>query len=119
MAEEITYHNKDVMSKYLTEKFPKVSLSVYGLDTPRIKQLLPTNLPEVKVDELRLDNLFLFEDGTYAIIDYESSYKEGNKIKYLNYLTRVLQRYLGQPNLKLRMIVIYTADVKRRQVKES
>ncbi|MDD2981391.1 MAG: hypothetical protein PHN80_15670, partial [Hespellia sp.] len=42
-----------------------------------------------------------------------------NKIKYLNYLTRVLQRYLGQPNLKLRMIVIYTADVKRRQVKES
>ncbi|MDD2978378.1 MAG: hypothetical protein PHN80_00255 [Hespellia sp.] len=121
MAEErdITYHNKDVTSKVITEKFPKVSLSVYGLDTPRIKQLLPTNLPRIKVNELRLDNLFLFEDGTYAIIDYESTYEEKNKIKYLQYLTRVLQRYLGEPDLKLRMIVIYTADVKREDAKES
>lgn len=113
MKNEVTYHNKDVMSKVLAENFRNKPLSVYGLDVPLIKDVLPTNLPVVMANELRIDNLFLLEDGSVAIIDYESSYKREDKIKYLNYIVRVLERYRreGQPDIKLRMIVIYTADV--------
>ncbi len=107
---EITYHNKDVLSKIMAENFREKSLKVYGIDVPKIKQVLPTNLPAIHVNEMRIDNLFLLEDGSVAIIDYESSVKWENYLKYLNYIVRILERY-GQEAKHIRMIVIYTADV--------
>ncbi len=111
---EITYHNKDVLSKILAENFKDKSLKVYGIDVPRIKQILPTNLPEIQVNEMRLDNLFLLEDGSIAIIDYESDVKWENHLKYLNYIVRILERYKkDEMPKKIRMIVIYTADIEK------
>ncbi|MCI9169151.1 MAG: hypothetical protein HFH01_13475 [Dorea sp.] len=55
--QKITYHNKDVLSKILAENFKDKSLKVYGLDIPRMKQILPTNLPEIQVNKMRLGNL--------------------------------------------------------------
>lgn len=109
---KITYHNKDVLSKILAENFKDKPLRVYGLDLPRIKQVLPTNLPAIHVNEMRLDNLFLLEDDSISIIDYESSVKWESRLKYLNYIVRILERYKKDEIPKnLRMIVIYTADV--------
>ena len=78
---EITYHNKDVLSKILAENFKEKSLKVYGIDVPKIKQILPTNLPQIQVNEMRIDNLFLLEDGSIAIIDYESDVKWEDHLK--------------------------------------
>ena len=86
---EIAYQNKDVTSKVLAENFKGKTFRVYGLDLPEIEQVLPTNLPTVKANELRLDNLFMLADGTVAIVDYESDYDEADKVKYLNYLTGI------------------------------
>ena len=96
-------------------------MKVYGLDVPKIKMVLPTNLPEVEANELRIDNLFLLEDDTIAILDYESRYRKKSKIKYLNYVVRVLERYkkAGTLDVKLRMIVIYTADIEPKDVDSS
>lgn len=53
------------------------------------------------------------EDGTYAIVDYEAEFKKLNKIKYLNYITRVMEKYYKEDeNFNLRLVVIYTGDVK-------
>ena len=109
---DITYHNKDVLSKVMAENFKDKSLKVYGIDVPKIKQVLPTNLPEIQVNEMRIDNLFLLEDGSIAIIDYESSLKWENYLKYLNYVVRILERYKQEAKY-IRMIVIYTADVEQ------
>ena len=77
--------------------------------------MLPTNLPAVESNELRLDHLFLLEDGVIAIMDYESDYSLENFVKYLNYAARVLRRYERQKGLhklkRLKIIVVYTADV--------
>ncbi len=111
---DITYQNKDVMSKVMAENFKDKSLKVYGIDVPKIKQVLPTNLPEIQVNEMRIDNLFLLEDGSLAIIDYESTLKWENYLKYLNYIVRILERY-KQEAKQIRMIVIYTADVEQAE----
>ena len=52
----ITYQNKDVLSKILAENLKVKSLKVYGLDLPKITQVLPTNLPVVQANEMRIDN---------------------------------------------------------------
>ena len=115
----IVYQNKDVISKVLAESLMGKSLKVYGVDIPKIIKVLPTNLPEVSANELRLDNLFLLEDGSIAIIDYESEFKLINRNKYMDYIARVLKRYEleGIYDLNIRLIVIYTGDVQRKSVK--
>lgn len=115
---EIAYQNKDITSKVLAENFKGKSFRVYGLDLPEIKRVLPTNIPTIKANELRLDNLFELADGSVAIVDYESEYNKNDKVKYLNYLIGIANRYLKEQQEcpLLRMVVIYTGDITREQV---
>lgn len=115
---DIAYQNKDITSKFLAENLKGKTFSVYGLNLPEIKCVLPTNIPTVKANELRLDNLFELADHTVALVDYESDYDQLDKVKYLNYLTGIANRYRQERQAcpRVRMIVIYTGDIDRRQV---
>ncbi len=114
---DIAYQNKDITSKITGEAMVGRSLSPFGLPHIKVKGILPTNLPVIEANELRLDNLFVLEDEAVAIFDYESHYSRENFVKYINYAARVTKRYADQNRLdelkSLRIIVIYTADVKR------
>lgn len=113
MSEGIAYQNKDILFKILGQTYKEKSFAAYGIDLPPIRELLPTNLPKISANTKDIDNLFLLEDGTYAIVDYEAEFKKLNKIKYLNYITRVMEKYYKEDeNFDLRLIVIYTGDVK-------
>ena len=112
---EIAWQNKDVSSKSVAQEFKGKSLSVYGVDVPEIVSVEPTNLPAIEANELRLDNLFRFADGTYGIVDYESEYSDENYCKYLSYVARIVKRFYNEKKdfPILRLIIIYTGDVKR------
>ncbi len=112
---EISWQNKDITSKMMAAEFKGKTFSVYGLSLPDIVEVKPTNMPDIEANELRLDNLFYLADGSVAIVDYESEYRESNKLKYLSYIARVIKRiYNDYKEFKrLRIIVIYTADVVR------
>lgn len=113
MSEGIAYQNKDILFKILGQTYKEKSFAAYGIDLPPIRELLPTNLPKISANEKNIDNLFLLEDGTYAIVDYEAEFKKLNKIKYLNYIARVMEKYYKEDeNFNLRLVVIYTGDVK-------
>ena len=115
--EEIAYQNKDITSKVLAENFKGKTFRVYGLDLPEIREARPTDIPAIRANELRMDNLFELEDDTVAILDYESDYDKNDKVKYLNYLTGVANRYQKEKRgcPQLRMVVIYTGDISRGQ----
>ena len=119
----ITAQNKDVVSKWFGETMRNRSLSVYGVDVPKIVDVRPTNLPAIETNENRMDNLFLLEDGSYAILDYESDYRITNKIKYGGYALRLLRRLQKEGinilDAKIRIIIIYTADVRRMQTQDT
>lgn len=113
MSEGIAYQNKDILFKILGQTYKEKSFEAYGIDLPPIRELLPTNLPKISANEKDIDNLFLLEDGTYAIVDYEAEFKKLNKIKYLNYIARVMEKYYKEDeNFNLRLVIIYTGDVK-------
>ena len=114
----IAYQSKDIISKEFAESFKGKAFRVYGLNLPEIRAVLPTNIPAVRANELRLDNLFELADSTVAIVDYESKYRKKDMVKYLNYLTGIANRYLKEKKdcPTLRMIVIYTGDIERKNV---
>lgn len=80
MSDGIAYQNKDILLKILSEAYKEKSFAAYGIDLPPIKEVLPTNLPRISADEKAMDNLFLLEDDTYVIVDYESVYKRRIKL---------------------------------------
>lgn len=67
VADGIAQQNKDIIFKILSENYKNKSFSVYGLDLPPIKEVLPTNLPAVKLDEKCAGNVFLLENDTILI----------------------------------------------------
>lgn len=82
--------------------------------------VLPTNLPSIQANELRIDNLFLLEDDTFLLVDYESTYKHENKLKYLAYVLRILERYYKKygMNMQIRVLILYTADVTKKEASD-
>ena len=110
----ITHNFKDITSKFLAQLFKGDSLRTYGFQVPKVESLEPTELPAVMVNDLRVDNLFKFEDDTYALVDYECDYNIKDKFKYHNYLVRIASEYYNNTNkiINIRMLVIYSANVK-------
>lgn len=78
----------------------------------KVVDVRPTNIPIVQARELRMDNLFELEDGSVAILDYESEYKKTNFTKYGRYIMEVIDRYLkDEEEPDIHMMVLYTADI--------
>jgi len=111
LPDGIAYQNKDVLFKILSEHYKNKSFEVYGLDLPPIKEVLPTNLPAIQLDERRSDNIFLLEGNTILILEYESDASEKNLIKYGHYAFRVTEVYSKNILYKLVIVVIYTGDI--------
>ena len=112
----VSYQNKDITAKVLAEHFKGKSFEAFGLPhLPKVVGILPTNLPAIEANELKIDNVFVLEDGSWAIIDYESVYRKRNLMKYLGYVARLVRRMYNLHNrfFKIRIIIIYTADVRR------
>lgn len=111
----IAYQNKDIVSKFFGDRMKGKPLSLFHLKSDlKVVNARPTNIPIVQARELRMDNLFELEDGSVAILDYESKYKIENFTKYGRYIMEVLDRYIRegkQPNIH--MMVLYTADIER------
>lgn len=61
-----------------------------------------------------MNNLFELEDGSVAILDFESEYREVNFTKYGHYNMDVINRYFKEgKEPDIHMIVLYTADIEK------
>ena len=108
----IAHTNKDIISKTLGQHYKNKSFRVYGLDVPKIKQVLPTDYPVVAA-EYRGDGAFLLEDNSLLLQEFESWLSFQNFLKYLQYVLALL-KVLADEGIKVTNIiiaVIYTGDI--------
>ncbi|MCL2323950.1 MAG: transcriptional regulator, partial [Oscillospiraceae bacterium] len=77
-----------------------LSLKVYGIEAPKIKEMLPTNFPIVEVNENEADSVFLLEDDPILDVEYESNLLEENINKYLKYAYLLHRKYNNGKNIK-------------------
>jgi hypothetical protein len=83
-----------------------------GLDLPKIKKVLPTNLPRISATELRADGLFILEGDIILVLEYESTVKRDDFVKYLEYMLAVLKNYFEDEKITdIIVAVIYTGDI--------
>ncbi len=114
MEKEISYHSNDILMKSLSELYKNQVLKIYQLDYPKIKEVLPNNFPQIKVDERRADNVFLLEDESILLLEYETNSRIiENHLKYSEYVLRIVNRYYKEDNQikKVHVAVIYSSDI--------
>ena len=113
----IAYQNKDIVSKLFGNQMKGKPLSLFGLKSDlKVVDVKPTNIPIVQARELRMDNLFELEDGSIAILDYESEYKKENFANDGRYTMDVFERYLREgKEPDIHMMVLYTADIEKSE----
>lgn len=111
MPKDVAHQNKDILFKILSQNYRNKTLKVYGLDLAPIKELLPTNLPALKLDEKRCDNIFMLEDETILIMEYESVLHKKDLLKYGHYAFRIGESYYTEKMHKVILVIIYTGDV--------
>lgn len=121
MTEGIAYQAKDILFKSLTELYKDSALKVFHLDDfPKPITLLNNEFPRVTADEKRSDTLFLLEDDSLLMLEYESNSRfVKNHLKYLEYAHRILYRYYSEEKKikKIRVVVVYTSDVTEKEYK--
>lgn len=121
MTEGIAYQAKDILFKSLTELYKDSALKVFHLDDfPKPITLLNNEFPRVTADEKRSDTLFLLEDDSLLMLEYESNSRfVENHLKYLEYAHRILGRYYSEEKKikKIRVVVVYTSDVTEKEYK--
>lgn len=115
---EIAYQHNDIVMKMFTDVCKGKSLAIFDSSLSKVKETLPTNLPTIRANELKIDNLFLLENGEFLIVDYESQYKDDNKIKYGYYTLDIYKKYKEEyPNIKIKIMVLYTTKTKPKNTK--
>lgn len=117
MEENITYQSHDVLFKILSDMYRDTALDMYGLEElnlPKIKTILPNNFPEIKVDEKRSDTVFLLEDESILLLEYESNNKiNDNMYKYIDYILRIGSKYYTEDKVvkNIKIVVIYSSNI--------
>lgn len=48
---DVSYQNNDIILKYMSEAFKDTALNFYGLNTSKIKAVIPTELPVLEVSK--------------------------------------------------------------------
>lgn len=103
----IAYNNYDIIFRNMTEQFKERALDFFGVRTAPIVLVQPTDLPSIKVSDRRMDFLFLLADDTFLHLEFQTTFKEGDLDRFLQYDVSAYELYQKQ----IQTVVIYGADV--------
>lgn len=108
LTEKISRNSKDTLQKYASSLFKDATLEFYGIKAAKIKELINVELPVVEVSDSSTDFVFLLEDGSYLHLEFQSSFKTEDLIRFAIYDLRLFKR----DRRLIKTVVIYTSDVK-------
>jgi hypothetical protein len=66
-------------------------------------------LPIVEVNKTSIDFIFLLEDGKYMHIEFQTSYKKADLIRFTRYNLRLYER----DKREIQTVIIYSSDVRK------
>ncbi len=104
----IPRQHKDILFYSMTNMFKGKVLAFYGLDLPKVIDVIPIRAPVILIKDQYLDYCLKLEDGTIAHLEFESSPPTvDDQIRYVNYDLALYKEH----SCKIHRIIIYSIDV--------
>lgn len=119
MSENTNKQNKESTNQLFLKNFKGKSFQILGLDVPKIRQVEEVYLQDVITEEYYKEYLFTLEDNSVAIIKCEEKFEKTCVDEYIcgvSSLLDFMEKERDKYHVKLRVIVIYTADVSKEEV---
>ncbi|WP_458413803.1 hypothetical protein ACNQFZ_02600 [Schinkia sp. CFF1] len=105
---KIPRNHKDIGFRSLAAMFKDEFIPFTGIQLPKVKDVIQTNVPLIEVKDRGMDINFLLEDGTIAHIEFESdSLTEKDLIRFAYYDLALYE----QRSQKIRRIVVFSSGV--------
>jgi len=104
---KIAHANYDIVFKSLTGLFKDQTLEFYGLKTAPIVCAEPAELPQIQIDERRMDFVFYLSDDSYMHLEFQTTVKEDDLLRFKLYDTLLYE----QKRKPVRTAVIYGAGI--------
>lgn len=108
MDYKVSKKAKDIIQKYIAGAFKDVSLDFYGINTPKIKELINVELPIIDINDNSTDFIFLLEDNTYLHLEFQTVYNKDDLIRFWSYDLRLYLR----DKRKIHTVIVYASSVK-------
>ena len=109
MDAEITKHNNDIIMKAMAETFKDKTLKIFGFETAKIVDVIPTVLPVLEVKENRIDYIFLLEDNTLLHLEFATATTKETLKRFALYDARLINR----DDRNVQTAVVYSGRVNR------
>ena len=106
---EVTRQVNDVIMKAMAGTFKDKTLKIFGLNTPRIKAVIPTVLPVLEVKENRTDYIFLLEDDTLLHLEFMTTVTGEALKRFALYDVRLINR----DDREVNTAVVYSGRIKK------
>lgn len=107
----ISHHNYDIIFKSLTGTFAEQTLEIFGVNTAPIKWAEKTELPQIKIDERRMDFAFYLADDTYLHLEFQFTSCTENLERFMLYDTALYEAR----KKNIHTVVIYGGSIKNAQ----
>lgn len=100
-------NNYDIIIKFLTRMFAHKTLDFYGINTAPVVRAEPTDLPQVKVEERRMDFVFYLADDSYLHLEFQTTASVADLERFKVYDVALYE----QKKKTIHTVVIYGAGI--------
>ncbi|MDD4569416.1 MAG: DUF4351 domain-containing protein [Tepidanaerobacteraceae bacterium] len=103
----ISYQNYDIVFKYATSMLKGTMLDFLGVSSAPIVEVIPTELPYIEARRINEDYIFKLKDDTLLHLEYQSTLKHDDLIRFMIYDARLYEHY----RKTIHTAIIYTGNM--------
>lgn len=101
-----------LMATNMIGERPLIALTI---DTAKVKEVLSTDLPEIQTKDDKADTLYLLEDGTYLHVEYQTTAKKDDVLRFAGYVMRLYNNLKDKEPL-IKSVVVYAPHISPENV---
>jgi hypothetical protein len=119
---EVHHNGMDIVQRLMAEKmigqFPLKALSY---ETAKVREVLSTDLPNLKTKDDKADTLYLLEDGIFLHVEYQTSFKKHDPFRFAGKVMDLYNKYKDDIRFSIfifHSVVVFAPHIQRRFVDE-
>lgn len=101
-----------LMATNMIGERPLIALTI---DTAKVKEVLSTDLPAIQTKDDKADTLYLLEDGTYLHVEYQTTAKKDDVLRFAGYVMKLYNNLKDKEPL-IKSVVVYAPHISPENV---
>lgn len=109
----------DIIQRFIaTSMIGERPLIALSIDTAKVKEILSTDLPGIETKDEQADTFYLLEDGTYLHVEYQTTSKKDDVLRFAGYVMRLYNKLKHKEPI-IKSVVVYAPHISPENVTDT